>query len=246
MSTAVDTILANLKIVADERAHRRLEAGLAPRVAALKEFQQRRFSHTYADLLLTARYTAAARFFVDELYGPNNFSHRDAQFARVVPALVRLFPTEVVQTVETLAQLHALSETLDTAMAAHIRQVPITGHDYIRAWQKTGRALDRDLQIGLTLEVAARLDRVTRTPLLHNSLRLMRGPARATGLAELQRFLEAGFATFRAMRGAGEFMEIIEARERALAFSLFSANASDVGTDGATARALTNLPAGCL
>ena len=202
MSAAVDTILANLKIVADERTHRTLEAGLAPKVAALKEFQQRRFSHTYADLLLTARYGAAARFFLDELYGPNDFSHRDAQFARVVPVLVRLFPTEVVQTVETLAQLHALSETLDTAMAAHIRQTPITGHDYIRAWQKTGRTMDRDLQIGLTLEVASRLDRVTRTPLLHNSLRLMRGPARAAGLAELQRFLEAGFATFRAMRGA--------------------------------------------
>lgn len=242
MSAAVDTILANLKIVADERTHRALEAGLAPKVAALKEFQQRRFSQTYADLLLTARYTAAARFFLDELYGPNDFSHRDAQFARVLPALVRLFPTEVVQTVEALAQLHALSETLDTAMAAHIRQMPITGHDYIRAWQKTGRAVGRDLQIGLTLEVATRLDRVTRTPLLHNSLRLMRGPARAAGLAELQRFLEAGFATFRAMRGAREFIEIIEARERALAFSLFSANASDVGTDSTTARALGNLP----
>ena len=33
-----------------------------------------------------ARYAGAARFFLDELYGPGDFSQRDAQFARVVPA----------------------------------------------------------------------------------------------------------------------------------------------------------------
>ena len=46
---------------------------------------------------------------LDELYGPQDFSDRDAQFARVVPALVRLFPQELVETVAVLARLHALS-----------------------------------------------------------------------------------------------------------------------------------------
>ena len=60
----------------------------------------------------------AARFFLDDLYGPRDFSERDAQFARIVPALVRLFPHEIVGTVQALAALHALSERLDSAMAA--------------------------------------------------------------------------------------------------------------------------------
>ena len=243
MSVTAEAILANLKIVADERAVRAAEPALEAKVLALKEFQQRRFSHTYADLLSTDRYGAAARFFLEELYGPDDFSRRDTQFARVVPALVRLFPSEVVQTVATLARLHALSERLDTAMATHLEAAQIDAHRYIRAWQATARADDRDSQIALTLEVASRLDQFTRKPLLRNSLRLMRGPARAAGLAELQSFLESGFDTFRAMKGAQEFIHMVGTRERALASSLFQADAAEAGAGSATAQALANLPA---
>jgi hypothetical protein len=58
-------------------------------------------------------------------------------------------------------------------------------------------------------------------------LRMMRGPASAAGLGALQRFLESGFDTFRAMAkrpgGAEGFLEIIEARESALMALLFDA-----------------------
>jgi hypothetical protein len=84
----------------------------------------------------------------------------------------------------------------------------------------------------LTLDVASRLDHFTRKPLLRNSLRLMRGPARAAGLAELQQFLESGFDTFRAMDGAQEFIRVIEDRERALAASLFQADLKETERGG--------------
>src|SRR5687767_7362757 len=96
-------ILGHLQTVAAERERRAACADLQRRVVALKAYQQRRFAHSYADLLATARYGPAARFFLDELYGPRDYSDRDAQFARVVPALVRLFPRETVDTVRTLA-----------------------------------------------------------------------------------------------------------------------------------------------
>jgi hypothetical protein len=237
MNATAEAILADLKTVADERTRREIRLGLPEKVSALKQFQQQRFSHTYTDLLDSARYGAAARFFLDELYGPADFTSRDAQFARVVPALVRLFPAEVVQTVAALARLHALSEVLDTAMAEHFDDAAIGPLQYVRAWQSSGRRMDRDTQIALTLDVAARLDHFTRKPLLRNSLRLMRGPARAAGLAELQQFLESGFDTFRAMRGAQEFISIVKSRERALASILFSASVDDPAT------ALMALPA---
>ena len=37
-----------------------------------------------------------------------------------MPTLVRLFPHEIVDAVRELTELHALSEQLDTAMAAHL------------------------------------------------------------------------------------------------------------------------------
>lgn len=223
MSTTAVKILAHLTTVDNERDRRAAVAGLDGKVVALKRYQQRRFSHTYADLLDSPRYGAASRFFLNELYGPSDFTRRDAQFARVVPALVRLFPSEIVDTVAALAELHALSETLDTVMAEQLEGQAIAGIDYVVAWQATGRMAQRDAQVALTLDVAGRLDRFTRRVLVRNSLRLMRGPARAAGLAELQRFLESGFDTFRAMQGAQEFIAIVSERERALASSLFDA-----------------------
>jgi hypothetical protein len=233
--SADQTILGHLQTVAVERERRAASPDLQRRVVALKAYQQRRFAHSYADLLGTARYGPAARFFLEELYGPRDYSDRDAQFARVVPALVRLFPQETVATVRTLAELHALSEVIDSLAASHLPSADITAIDYVRAWQATGRAADRERQIALTLAVGESLDRLTRNPLLRHTLRMMRGPARAAGLGELQQFLETGFDTFRAMRGAREFLDTIGARERRLAATLFEAPLHADGHLGDTA-----------
>jgi len=134
-----------------------------------------------------------------------------------------------------------IKETLDTAMGLQLAGARIAPADYIAAWQGVGRAADRNRQIDLTLSIAAQLDRITRLPLLRNALRLMRGPARAAGLAELQRSLETGFDTFRAMKGAEEFIAFIAERERNLAEALFSAGSSGAG-DVSRKRALAALP----
>ncbi len=226
-----DSILGHLRSVAAERERRAASPDLAVRVHALKQYQQARFAHTYSDLLRTARYGPAARFFLDELYGPNDFTERDAQFTRVVPALVRVFPQEIVGTVDTLARLHALSEALDSVMGSHLEQASVDAPSYTRAWLATGCANDRELQIALTLAVGESLDRLTRNALVRHSLRMMRAPARAAGLGELQRFLETGFDTFKAMGGAQEFLSVIGTRERALARYLFSVTDSESPID---------------
>jgi hypothetical protein len=225
MSVERDAILASLQAVAAERKHRSEVPVLDAKVVALKAFQQHRFSRTYADLLLTERYGPAARFFLDELYGPADFTRRDAQFARVISGLVKLFPKDVVDTVAKVAELHALSETLDTAMAQLLGGPDIAAVDYVRAWQGVGRAADRRRQIDLTVEVAVRLAHVTRIPLLRKALYVMRAPARAAGVAELHQFLETGFETFRAMNGATEFIATVQSREQAFADALFAVDA---------------------
>ena len=215
-------IAQHLAIVDAERQRRAAEPDLLARVTALKSFQQRRFAHTYADLMQSGRYGAATRFFLDELYGPTDFTRRDAQFGRVAPAVARVFPNEIAETVTILAELHALSEDLDTAMALELADARLAPIDYVRAWRRVGRTKDRERQIALTLRIATQLDHVTRLPLLRNALRMMRTPARFAGLGELQRMLESGFDTFRAMHGADEFIATIESRERALAADLFA------------------------
>lgn len=239
MSVDSNRILDGLGRVEAQRRRRMAEPSLMARVSAIKMFQSRRFSKTYADLLSDARYAAAARFFLDELYGPYDFSTRDAQFARIVPALVRLFPREIVETVSVLATLHALSEELDTEMALAWPDAGTEPRFYVEAWQRVGRRADRMEQIALMYSVGRALDGYTGNPLLRHSLRLMRAPAKAAGLGALQHFLESGFDTFRAMRGAEPFLRTIAERETGLCGRMFAVSIDDAS---ALAEVLLELP----
>ncbi len=229
--TDAESILAGLAVVERERNRRAADPALARQVVALKHYQQQRLRHTYADLLASSRYRKAATFFLEELYGPEDFVRRDLQFARVVPGIVRLFPGEVVGTVVALAQLHALSERLDTQMAEALIKATgdaapdgdaLDAEAYGHAWRAVGQEEERERQVALMLQVGQSLDRHTRSRLLRASLHMMRAPARAAGLDALQQFLESGFDAFGAMGGAQEFLHTIAQRERALATALFA------------------------
>jgi hypothetical protein len=177
MSDIATRILQSLDAVDVERRRRAAAPGLAQAVDALKAYQQARFARTHANLLAHPRYGRAANFFLNELYGPQDFTQRDAQFSRIVPALVRLFPADTVATVESLAAVHALSERLDTAMAIHLDGAAPARASYVRAWQAMGEAAGRARQIELVMSVGEALDRHTRSFVLRASLKAMRGPA---------------------------------------------------------------------
>ena len=231
MNAQADLILHSLQEAAAERARRHADPELAARVREVKRYQHRRFQQTYADLLASKRYARSAQFFLDDLYGPEDFTLRDEQFARVVPGLTRMFPRELVGTVISLGELHALSEQFDTAMARAIDGSAVGDTAYAAAWRIVGRPADRERQIELMFAVGSALDRYTRNPLLRASLRLMRGPAAAAGLGALQGFLERGFDTFREMRGARDFLDTVATRERELAARLFDGGSAAATTD---------------
>lgn len=202
-------------------------------VACVKRFQSRRFAATYADLIAGDRYQSATRFFLDELYGDSSYAARDAQFSRIAGAIQRILPRPAVETAVALAQLHALSERLDHAMG----QAWLIGSGamdsdettrYIHAWRTVGCRVGRETQVRVVLDIGADLDRLTRTPGLRVMLKMMRGPAYAAGMGELQRFLEVGFDTFASMGkqepGARGFLAIVEQRESRLIRLLFDAD----------------------
>jgi hypothetical protein len=228
MNTA-QTIRESVAEVERLREESRQVPAVGAAVVRLKRFQARRFAGTYADLLASQSYAAAARFFLEELYSERDYGDRDAQFARIAGAVEKLFPRDVADTAATLARLHALTESLDHGMA---RIEPLDGHDdvdgYVRAWKAIGRREDRQRQLETVVAVGAEMTRLTRLPGIRMMLKMMRGPASAAGMSSLQRFLEAGFDTFagvaRQRGGAERFLEIIREREQHLVDLLFDAD----------------------
>lgn len=218
-------ILRDLARVADIRRERLSSERLNAAVMGVKAFQARRFENSYGDLLANPRYAPAARFFLSDLYGPTEFHERDQQFARVVPSIGRLFPDEVLNTVCGLAKLHAVTESLDLAMGRCpvVLDAPekIDWAEYAHAWREVGEPQTRTLQLELTLQLGKAMNRLTQKRWLRQSLRLMRKPANAAGLGELQWFLERGFDAFGNIGDATEFLDTIASREQALITRLF-------------------------
>ena len=219
---AAQTIRHAVARVAAIRSEAKSNPALQAALASIKSFQGKRFEATYTDLLASAEYGAAARFFLDDLYSDKDYSQRDAQFSRIAGALQKFFPQQVVATAVFLAQLHVLTEELDQHMAQAWLDAAtlVAGNDvarYVAAWRLVGRSEDRARQLDMVLSVGKDLDRLTRTTGLRLMLRMMRGPATAAGLGSLQKFLEAGFDTFASMSGKGsrarEFLAIIHDRE---------------------------------
>jgi hypothetical protein len=205
------------------------QAALGEAVARVKRVQAQRFAGTYADLLQGDRYAAAARFFLEELYSDKDYSARDAQFARIAGAIERLFPADVAQTAVSLAQLHALTEELDSAVGRAWLESSIDGSEALRyatAWRSVGRRTDRTAQLSVVLSIGEEMIRLTRMRGLRTMLKMMRSPAAAAGLGSLQRFLEAGFDTFAELArtsAAQEFLATVAKRESALLELLFDA-----------------------
>ncbi len=222
------------------RAARSGAAAPATEVAdhdALRRWQAGRLAQTYADLLSDTRHAPAARFFLTELYGPQDFSGRDAELERALPKLLTTLPTRALATLVDAVSMDALSEALDREMVLQLRAAgraqSIDEAAYAAAYRACGRLEDRRRQIELVQHIGQTLDRLTHVPLLATTLRLMRHPAEKAGFGQMQHFLQTGFEAFRHMQGAEHFLATVQQRETAL-MQRWSAPAVD-GTAAAPA-----------
>jgi hypothetical protein len=185
----------------------------------LRAWQAERLARTHRDLLESPRYGSAAAFFLSDLYGPKDFSERDDEIERILPTLTATLPASAIRTVALAVELDAISEELDASMVTELRRAgtmaKISDEAYAAAFRRCGKREEREMQIRLVGEVGEALAALTRKPLVRTALRLMHGPARLAGLAELHAFLDTGFNAFRHMGDAREFLSLIQSRETA-------------------------------
>ncbi|MBI2727607.1 MAG: hypothetical protein HYX42_15305 [Polaromonas sp.] len=228
MDSTATRIHEALQAVALLRAQHVADAELLRASASIKRFQARRFRATYADVLVNSRYKTAAAFFLHELYSDKDYAERDQQFARIANTIAKLFPQAVVNTALALVEVHALTEKLDDLMArqwlASLDALPELDEiaRYIACWRQVGDIRARHKQLEVVLLLGKELNRLTRMPGLRTLLKMMRHPASVAGLSSLQGFLEAGFDAFAGMRGADDFLQLIEQRETEWLTTLFA------------------------
>jgi hypothetical protein len=221
-ATYESALRTHLAAARAERERARANPLAAADRLTVRNYQQLRMASTHADLLKSARYGPAAKFFLTELYTTADLSKRDADIDRVIRILVRFLPDKALATLTAALEIDALSEELDGALARVAREMQGDGRPlrldrerYASAYRALARLDERERQFVLVEKIGMALDKLARMPLLLTLLKLMRGPAHAAGVGELHNFLENGYSAFSHMKGGKEFVETIVARERA-------------------------------
>lgn len=192
---------------------------------AVKHWQARRLAGTHADLLADPGTAAAARYFLDDLYGAKDFSRRDTELMRLVPTMSRLLPERALATIADAVELDALSERFDESMARLLRRVSegdIGEADYARAFRQASSQAQREHQLDLVMRIGRSLEGLVRHPLIGRLLAAMQGPARLAGLQEMHDFLARGFGAFKGMPSTSVFLSRIDRRERAIMVRIFA------------------------
>ena len=221
-------LTASLETAARLRASAKASSRTSAARTALRNWQAGRFSRTHADLLASAEYGDAARFFLTDLYGPADVANRDALMQRVAPTLSKMLSVSALDVVADAIELDSLSESLDADMVHALGEKGdlIDASAYARAYRQIARQHDRARQIAMIGHLGASLDTLSRQRLLRSALAMMRKPMEIAGFGDLHAFLERGFSSFRKMKTAKPFLDAVISREKALSVALFAGDDS--------------------
>jgi hypothetical protein len=146
MSNTLDKILQSLQAI----EHMNLlitEQGLTDAIRKLQTWQTNRLLVTHDDLWNSERFKPAMQFFVDELYGPRDFSQRDIEMARAVPTMTKIIPNKGLISLQTALRLNCLSLELDIALAQKLGNEEVNRSRYFDCYRHSSNQSQREEQI---------------------------------------------------------------------------------------------------
>ena len=214
--------LALVDEIAATRAQVAQDPGKLSRLQALQRWQVERLQTTYADFSSDPRHRRAIAFFIEDLYGPHDFTQRHRDLRKVLLQWERMLGERALQAVLHALELEALSQSLDLAMLAVLGTAKLTIASYAAAYRRADRREDRQRQIWLIVAAGRELDALIHVSGIGVALRAARLPARMIGVSTLQEFLERGYRAFKAMGGAQPLLRTIEQRETTIMQRLFA------------------------
>jgi hypothetical protein len=196
------------------------KAGLMESIQAVQAWQCKRLLTTHQDMYQQKRFQPAVMFFIDELYGPNDFSQRDKDIARLVPKMSKILPDKALQSLASALHLNTLSFELDFNMGKQLKGSKITADTYATAYINCDNVNDRQQQIEFIRTLGNDLADVVKMKGISSLLFISRKPAKMAGVLALHEFLERGFKAFKHLGNVEEFINPVVEKERQIMYQL--------------------------
>lgn len=218
--------------------HVKIEGGELPRdIKLLREWQSARLSLTHNDLLQHPRFRPATLFFLSDVYAPRDFSQRNYDIQKAYDAMRKAVPDKVIHVLAETIELHQFTDELDQRLA-DVLFGQLGGHEgitpdkYAEAYRVCDNCDERVRQIDMIDAIGRSVDRIVRLPFIGLTLRLAHTPAHLAGWQELQGFLERGYAAFKHMKGASDFLDTIVRREKLILDRIYAGDADPFNLEG--------------
>jgi hypothetical protein len=202
---------------------------LAKYLPMLRKWQSYRFRTSFKRFLDDPSTQPAASFFLTDLYGDQEFLKRDQEAAKILPAMSKILPVNLLCAAVDAIELSVLSHALDMRMARLLAKAmqnseSLDAMTYQAVYRQLGYPRLRMRQLNLIMDVGYRLDAVVQKHGIAKLLSASRLPARLLGLQHLQGFLERGFKAFNHLGGADYFLSEIYQQESSISKRLFNAS----------------------
>ncbi|MFT4993779.1 MAG: hypothetical protein ACI965_000800 [Paraglaciecola sp.] len=224
MSDSITSIIQHLHAVSTMREMAE-QANILETIRAVQNWQCQRLLLSHQEMYQQKRFKPAVEFFVNELYGPRDFSQRDHDIARVVPKMAKLLPEKALISLASALHLNALSFELDFAIARKLHGLSINRDSYARAYRDCNNQAQRQQQISYIKTLGGDLADVVRMKGISTLLMLSRKPAKLAGVISLHEFLEHGFKAFKSLGEVEDFINPVANYEQTLLTQLFDKSA---------------------
>jgi len=200
------------------------ESGLMPTIRAVQAWQCKRLLASHQQMYQQERFRPGVEFFINELYGPNDFSQRDKDIARVVPKMSKFLPEKALQSLASALHLNTLSFELDYDLAKQLVDTDINRDTYAKAYVSCDNLVKRQQQIDYILTLGNDLADVVKMKGIASLLFISRKPAKMAGVLALHEFLEKGFKSFRNLGNVEDFIVPIANKEHQIMQQLANPN----------------------
>ena len=123
------------------------KAEIMSTIRAVQSWQCKRLLVTHQHMYQQKRFKPAVEFFINELYGPYDFSQRDKDIARIVPKMSKFLPEKALQSLASALHLNTLSFELDFDLARKLVNTEINRDTYASAYVSCDNIANRQQQI---------------------------------------------------------------------------------------------------
>ena len=200
------------------------KAGLMPSIRAVQAWQCKRLLDSHKDMYQQKRFKPAVEFFINELYGPNDFSQRDQDIARIVPKMSKFLPEKALQSLASALYLNTLSFELDFDLAKQLLNTEINRDTYAKAYINSDNIANRQKQIDYIRTLGNDLAEVVKMKGISSLLFISRKPAKMAGVLALHEFLDKGFKSFKNLGDVEDFITPVVNKEHQIMQQLANPN----------------------